>query len=278
MISETPSYVYVRFADFFEARTGQRMSSARSWRIDAALRPIARQLGLRTLEELANRLDMGDKRLATAVSEALLNNESSFFRDMATFGLLREKILPKLAQNRSKMKRLRIWSAGCSTGQEVYSLAIMLRDEAEKWDGWRVEILGTDVSAAAIAQARRGVYSQFEIQRGLPVRTMLCHFTQEQENWTIDPVIRETVRFGTHNLLEPAPGRFDLILCRNVMMYLKPVVRHDVFARLAAALTPDGALLLGAGETVTGQTDRFVAHPEWRGFYAMTPSRATANA
>lgn len=271
MILTTSSLVQERFADFLEARTGQRVSKARAWRIDAALRPIARDLGLDTLEKLADRLKSGDNRLATVVTEALLNNESSFFRDMAMFELLREKVLPSLASNRINMKRLRIWSAGCSTGQEAYSLAMMLRDEVAHWDGWRVDILGTDVSAGTVARARRGTYTQFEIQRGLPVRTMLKHFTQTGEEWVIDPVIRQSVRFGAHNLLEPAPGRFDLILCRNVLMYLQPASRRTVFDRLAVALEPGGVLMLGAGETVIGQTDRFASHPQWRGLYAATP-------
>jgi len=271
MTVATTSVVQERFADFLEARTGQRVSKARAWRIDAALGPIARELGLDSLEQLADRVKAGDNRLATAVTEALLNNESSFFRDMAMFELLRGKVLPALASNRAGMKRLRIWSAGCSTGQEAYSLAIMMRDDAARWDGWRVDILGTDVSAGTVARARRGTYTQFEIQRGLPVRTMLKHFTQTDEEWVIDPMIRQSVRFGAHNLLEPAPGRFDLILCRNVLMYLQPATRRTVFDRLAVALEPGGVLMLGAGETVIGQTERFVSHPQWRGLYAATP-------
>lgn len=270
----TPLPVQERFADFLEARTGQRVSKARAWRIDAALRPIARQLGLDSLDKLADRLVAGDPRLATAVTEALLNNESSFFRDMAMFDLLREKVLPALAQQRAGMKRLRLWSAGCSTGQEAYSLAMMIKDDATRWDGWRIDILGTDVSAGTVTRARRGTYSQFEIQRGLPVRTMLRHFTQIDDEWAINPAIRAAVRFGAHNLLDAAPGRFDLILCRNVLMYLQPAIRRTVFDRLSLGLETGGALMLGAGETVIGQTDRFVSHPQWRGLYAAKPKVA----
>lgn len=271
MKAVTLSPVQERFADFLEARTGQRVSNARAWRIDAALRPIARGLGMASLDELADRLTRGDARLATEVIEALLNNESSFFRDMAMFEMLRDKVLPALATARSGMKRLRIWSAGCSTGQEAYSLAIMLRDNAAAWDGWRIDILGTDVSTGAVTRARRGSYTPFEIQRGLPVRTMLRHFVQENDEWAIDPALRQAVRFGAHNLLDAAPGRFDLILCRNVLMYLQPASRHRVFDRLAVALEPGGVLMLGAGETVIGQTTQFASHPQWRGLYAAVP-------
>lgn len=260
--------VQERFADILERATGQRVSSARSWRIDAALRPIARALGLDTLDQLADRIDAGDRALAASVTEALLNNETSFFRDMAMFEMLRAEVLPALARARAGTKRLRIWSAGCSTGQEAYSLAIMIQDDPARWDGWRFDILGTDVSTAAVAQARRGSYSQFEIQRGLPVRTMLKAFHQTGEEWAIDPALRQSVRFGAHNLLDVAPGRFDLVLCRNVLMYLQPEARSRVFDRLGNALEAGGVLMLGAGETVIGQTTRFVPHPEWRGLYA----------
>jgi chemotaxis protein methyltransferase CheR len=260
-----------RLADFLEQRTGQRVSSARSWRIDAALRPIIRELGLETLEQLAERIGKDDTRLATRVTEALLNNETSFFRDMAMFDGMRDNVLPSLRASRAAMKRLRIWSAGCSTGQEAYSLAMMLAEDEASWHGWRVDILGTDVSAATVTRARRGAYSQFEIQRGLPVRTMLRCFAQVGTEWAIDPALKQRVRFGAHNLLDPAPGRFDLILCRNVLMYLEPVARRAVFDRLAVALDPGGVLMLGAGETVIGQTERFTAHAQWRGLYGAAP-------
>jgi chemotaxis protein methyltransferase CheR len=272
------SPVQERFADFLEARTGQRVSNARSWRIDAALRPIARSLGMDSLETLADRLGEGDVRLAATVTEALLNNESSFFRDMAMFETLRDRVLPALAKARPGMKWLRIWSAGCSTGQEAYSLAIFFHDQAAAWDGWRIDILGTDVSASAVSRARRGTYTQFEIQRGLPVRTMLQHFSQEGDEWAIDPQLRRSVRFGAHNLMDAAPGRFDLILCRNVLMYLQPDIRRTVFDRLAVALEPGGVLMLGAGETVIGQTDRFVSHPQWRGLYARVEKQESGRA
>lgn len=271
MISASVSAVQERFADFLEQRTGQRVSQARSWRIDAALRPIVRELGLDSLDQLADRLRGSDARLATRVVEALLNNETSFFRDMAMFEGLRDNILPAFRASRGDMKRLRIWSAGCSTGQEAYSLSMLLADDGAAWDGWRIDVLGTDVSAATVTRARRGAYSQFEIQRGLPVRTMLRCFTQVEDEWIIDPKLRDYVRFGVHNLMDAAPGRFDLILCRNVLMYLQPAARRSVFDRLATALEPGGVLMLGAGETVIGQTDRFASHRDWRGLYEAVP-------
>ncbi|MBA3896353.1 MAG: protein-glutamate O-methyltransferase CheR [Sphingomonadaceae bacterium] len=256
-------------AGLLEARTGQKLSPARSWRVETALRPLLRELGLASIDPLAARIAAGrDEALATRVVELLLNNESSFFRDMSVFNLLDREALEAIRRARARERRLRIWSAGCSTGQEAYTLAILLSETRERWAGWTIDLVATDISAFAIARARGGRYSQFEIQRGLPARTMLRWFTQDGEEWPVDPALKRIVRFGVHNVFDPPPGRFDVVLCRNVMMYFAPAARAKVFDRLAAALDGDGVLMLGAGETVIGQTDRFTAHPELRGLYA----------
>ncbi len=267
-----------RFADLLERRTGQRVSAARAWRIDAALRPMLREFGLESLDALADRIVRDGDPLAVRITEALLNNESSFFRDMAMFDLLDKTVLPALADARLATRRLRVWSVGCSTGQEAYSLAMMVRDAGARWDGWMIDILATDVSASAVARARRGHYTRFEIQRGLPVRTMLRWFAEQGDEWVIDPLIKHDVRFGAHNILDPAPGRFDLILCRNVLMYFQPGARARAFDRLATALVRGGVLMLGAGETVIGNTTRFSAHPQWRGLYAAIRTPGVAHA
>jgi chemotaxis protein methyltransferase CheR len=256
------------FADLLEKRTGQRISESRAWRIEAALRPFLRELGLSDLGMLADRVSGRDDALSTRVTEALLNNETSFFRDMNVFNQFSQGALSGLAESHAATRRLRFWSAGCSTGQEAYTLAMMLRDQGARWEGWTFDILATDVSASVVERGRAGRYSQFEIQRGLPVRTMLKWFEQQDEEWVIDPGIRRSVRFATHHLLLPAPGRFDVIFCRNVLMYFQADARTRLFGHLADALDPGGVLVLGAGETVIGQTSRFKPHPEWRGFYA----------
>jgi chemotaxis protein methyltransferase CheR len=195
------------------------------------------------------------------VVEALLNNETYFYRDKPTFDQLPAEILPELARRRQGSKRLSIWSAGCSTGQEVYSLAMLFADQADQWQGWTIDILGTDVSHRAINAARGGLYSQFEVQRGLGVTQMLRHFEETPSGWHIREDARRIVRFRQHNMLSPQhPGRmpFDLVLCRNVLLYFDRDTRSKAFAHLAGAVMPDGFLMLGAGETVIGQTDRFV--------------------
>ncbi|MDB5700739.1 MAG: protein-glutamate O-methyltransferase CheR [Sphingomonadales bacterium] len=258
------------FADLLERRTGQRISAGRSWRIEAALRPFLRELGMADLGVLADRITARDEALSTRVTEALLNNETSFFRDMTMFDTFGRQVLPALAEANRATRKLRFWSAGCSTGQEAYSLAMMVRDQGALWDGWTIDILATDVSTSVVDRARAGRYTQFEIQRGLPVRTMLRWFEQQDEDWVIDPRLRRDVRFATHSLLQPAPGRFDVIFCRNVLMYFQVEARTRLFSHLADALDPGGVLIMGAGETVTGQTVRFTPHPEWRGFHAAT--------
>ena len=261
--------------DLLAARTGQQLAPSRSWRIESALKALLRDLGLNALDPLVVLLaGASSSTLATQVVEALLNNETSFFRDNTAFDQLERDALERIRIGCAASRRLRIWSAACSTGQEAYSLAMMFRDAGPRWAGWTFDILATDVSGTAVARARSGRYSQFEIQRGLPVRTMLRWFRQEGEEWLIDPALKRDVRFAVHDLRDAAPGRFDLILCRNVLMYLDQRSRAKVFDRLADALNPGGVVMLGAGETVLGQTERLVSDPKMRGLYTA-PSATT---
>lgn len=260
------------FATVLEAHTGQQLASSRLWRIETALAPLMRIRELASLDHLAHALaGGGEPALAQAVIEALLNNETFFYREPAAFDLL-DAAMVRLCEARAATRRLRIWCAGCSTGQEAYSLAMRFADD-ERWADWTIDITGSDVSAAAIAQARAGLYSQFEIQRGLPVRQMLRWFDSEGELWRANAELRRKVLFRAHNLLDAPllPGRCDVILCRNVLLYFTQSRRATVFERLAKASAPDGVLMLGAGETVIGQTDRFVSDSEHRGLYR--PSR-----
>lgn len=256
-------------AGLLEARTGQQLANGRRWRVEVALRPLLLRYGAASLDDLAGRVVAGrEPGLTDAVLDAMLNHETFFFRDIAAFQLLATSGLARLHAARATTRRLRIWSAGCSTGQECYTLAMLLADQRDRWAGWSIEILGTDLSAEAIARARTGRYSQFEIQRGLPVTQMLRRFDQRGEHWHADAALRAAVTFRVHNLLDVPPiGPFDVILCRNVLLYFSPDVRRLVFGRLASAIAPDGLLMLGAGETAMGQTDCFVSDYECRGLY-----------
>ena len=262
-------------SSLLEARTGQQLSFHRRWRIDSALSAIMREGGFASLDQLVARLVSNrDPALTEKVIEALLNNETYFFRDRLPFDLLLGGPLRRLEQARSRERKLAIWCAGCSTGQEVYSLAMSFAEEKARWQGWKIDIVGTDLSRSAIGRAREGVYSQFEVQRGLAVIQMVRWFEEAGgTEWRIAPAIRDMVRFETGNIIEPPPhpGRFDIVLCRNVLLYFSADMRRLAFTRLEQAIAPDGALMLGAGETVIGQTDRFVSDPAHRGLYIPAP-------
>jgi len=264
-------------AGLLEARTGQQLTMNRRWRIETALGALLRDRGIATLDELITILVMGrEPGLSNQVVEALLNNETYFFRDRAPFDLLSRHALPELARKRHSSRKIRIWSAGCSTGQEVYSLAMLFAENAAQWRGWTVDVLGSDVSSAVVERARSGVYTQFEVQRGLGINQTIRWFEECDDGWRAVEELRKSIRFQVHNLLEPPPhpGGFDIVLCRNVLLYLTPEKRRLAFDRLASALTPDGWLMLGAGETVIGQTDRFGADIQARGLYRLTGGQA----
>lgn len=266
-ISDSSSRI---LAGLLEARTGQQLTMNRRWRIETALSALLRERGIASLDELITILVMGrEPSLSNQVVEALLNNETYFFRDRAPFDLLARYALPELAKRRHKSRRVRIWSVGCSTGQEVYSLAMLFAESPETWRGWTVDILGTDVSTSVIERARTGIYSQFEIQRGLGINQMLRWFEECPDGWRAIEAVRKPIRFQVHNLLEPPPhpGGFDIVLCRNVLLYLNADKRTLAFERLVAAMAEDGWLMLGAGETVIGQTSKLGADINARGLY-----------
>ena len=280
-ISDSSSRI---LAGLLEARTGQQLTMSRRWRIETALSSILRERGISTLDELITILVMGkEPSLSDRVVEALLNNETYFFRDRTPFDTLSKHALPTLAVQRAAKKRLRIWSAGCSTGQEVYSLAMMFADQTEQWKGWTIDILGTDVSGAVIDRARDGVYTQFEVQRGLAITQTIRWFEESGDGWRIVDPLRKQVRFRVHNLLEPPPllGGFDIVLCRNVLLYLSPEKKTAAFDQLASSMASDGYFMLGAGETVIGQTKMLVADAKARGLYRLDqrdkPDRRTGD-
>lgn len=264
-------------ASLFEKATGQVLSQERFWRIGTTLTPFCKARGIDNFDQLALTLERAaDPELSLDMIDALLNNETSFFRDAVVFSLIADQILPQLAASRQREKRLRLWSAACSTGQEAYSLAMLFADQGSRWDGWKIEILGSDISRSAIQQARGALYTQFEVQRGLPIRQLIAWFDPVlDQGWRAKPALTSLVTFMRHNLLGPPPagGRFDLILCRNALLYFSPERRHQLLEGLSLALASDGALLLGAGETALGSSSRFVSDPA-----AQTVYRSTAYA
>jgi len=243
---------------------------------------VMREKGLESLEDLVACLGRPNQgALAQQVVEALLNNETYFFRDRAMFDQLSTGVLAALAERRQAVRRLSIWSVGCSTGQEAYSLAMLFAEQPLRWRDWTIDILGTDVARSVVQAAREGNFSQFQIQRGLGVAQMVMFFEETRTGWRANETLRKMVRFEPHNLLDtpPDPGRFDLILCRNVLLYFDRPTRQRAFERLASALAPDGRVMLGAGETSAGQTEILLPEKGATGFHHLAvgvPARAAA--
>jgi chemotaxis protein methyltransferase CheR len=245
---------------FLEERSGLSLGENKGYLLEGRLVPIAKAHGLAELSELVaavRRSPIGP--LADAMIEAMTTNETLFFRDKTPFDELKASILPPMLEARANTRRLRIWSAAASTGQEAYSLAILLHDSFPQLADWRLEIVGTDLSLAALERARAGVYSQFEVQRGLPIQTLVKHFQQTPAGWRIQDHLRRGISFQSLNLMKPFQmlGMFDIIFCRNVLIYFESPLKREILERMERQLAPDGCVILGAAETVLGVTDRF---------------------
>lgn len=249
-----------------KARAGLVLTPDRSYLLETRLAPIARKESLASVAELgaAARLRR-DERLIWQITDALMTSETHFFRDRKPFELLRDRIIPELQQARPQ-GRLRIWCAAASTGQEAFSIAMLLDDLRASGRGVDAEIIATDISERVLEKARAGLFSQFEVQRGLPVRTLIRHFEKVGELWRIADRIRAMVRFQRFNLLDDLKplGAFDIVLCRNVLHTFDAGTRRAVLERIGAQMPDDGVLLLGASESTVGVTDAFA--PEG-GFY-----------
>ena len=251
-------------------RSGLSLSPEKRYLAESRLGILCRRRGIDSLETLVQQLRQGsDTSLEHAVVEAMTTNETLFFRDHTPFDLFRNVILPeKLAANAAS-RSLRIWCAAVSTGQEAYSLAMILDDMASQLAGWKIRIVGTDISAEVLERARTGIYSQFEIQRGLPIQMLLKHFQQDGDKWQVSERLRAMVELKQHNLLDPSGhlGQFDVIFCRNVLIYFDVPTKAKVLAALAPRLAPQGAVVLGAAETVIGISTTIVPDGKHRGLY-----------
>lgn len=249
-------------ADLLKARTGQSLDPERLWRVERALGDLLREYGLTNHEQLVCMMTHpAHADLPERVVEALLNHETYFFRDPVIFGRLQAEILPQLTERRTRCKRLNIWSAGCSTGQELMSIAMIFAREPARWADWRISLVGSDVSAKTIAAAQKGIFNRFEIQRGLAIGDILRHFEPLGDDWRARPALLGNVRFVQHNLLdEPmVGGPFDIVLCRNTLLYFDEGNRALALSRLRAAMASDGVLMMGAGEGLGGGHANFSA-------------------
>jgi chemotaxis protein methyltransferase CheR len=261
-------YDYLRKC--LKQRSGLVLTADKQYLVESRLLPVARKVGLVNLTALVNQLKRGDELLMTAVVEAMATNESFFFRDKVPFYHFTSIIMPALIAARRSTRTIRIWCAAASTGQEPYSLAMCLKEMEDDLIGWRIELLASDLSGESLEKARQGLYTQFEVQRGLPIHFLVRYFKQVREIWEVAPELRAMVKYRQHNLLSDFShlGVFDLIFCRNVLIYFDPATKVDVLDRLARATASDGYLVLGAAETVVGLTDSFKVVGEKHGLYA----------
>lgn len=260
-----------------QRRSGLFLSTEKRYLVESRLGMLCRRRGIAGIPALVVQLRAGPaSELEAAVVEAMTTNETLFFRDRTPFDLFRDALLPEKLVANAPSRTLRIWCAAVSTGQEAYSLAMLLDEAVDRLAGWTIEILGTDISLDVLERARQGLYSQFEVQRGLPIQLLLRHFRQEGDKWRLSERIRGMVTLKQHNLLEPNHhfGQFDLIFCRNVLIYFDVPTKARVMAALAARLAENGAFILGAAETVIGITTTLMPDPQHRGVYRDATSAA----
>jgi chemotaxis protein methyltransferase CheR len=258
-------------------RSGLDLSPDKQYLVESRLVPLARRIGLPGITELVQKMKAGSADALTAeVVEAMTTNETFFFRDKIPFDHLREMMLPALLQARASRRVLRIWCAASSTGQEPYSIAMCLKELGALVAGWRIEILATDLSQGVLEKSKSGLFSQFEVQRGLPIQLLVKYFTQVGELWQLNADIRAMVQHRQLNLLQDFGhlGTFDVIFCRNVLIYFDQDTKAGIFERLARVAEPDGFMVLGAAESVVGISDAFRPYPERRGLYCPNTTRA----
>jgi chemotaxis protein methyltransferase CheR len=264
----TPSdYEYLR--KLLKERSGLDLSADKQYLVESRLVPLARRASLPGIPELVQKMKSGDDALTADVVEAMTTNETFFFRDKIPFDHLKEAVLPALAQARAARRALRIWCAASSTGQEPYSIAMCLKEAGPLFAGWRTEIVATDLALGVLEKSKAGIFSQFEVQRGLPIQMLVKYFTQNGELWQLNAEIRGMVQHRQLNLLQDFShlGMFDIIFCRNVLIYFDQPTKVNIFERIARMLEPDGVLALGAAESVVGITNAFRPYPERRGLY-----------
>ncbi len=275
----TPAdYEFLR--KLLKERSGLDLSADKQYLVESRLVPLARRAGLSGVSDLVLKIRSGAEALIVAVVEAMTTNETFFFRDKIPFDHLRDTVVPALLRSRASRKTIRIWSAACSTGQEPYSIAMCLKQMAPLLTGWRIEIVATDLSQEVLEKARAGIYSQFEVQRGLPIQLLVKYFTQMGELWQLVPEIRSMVQHRQLNLLQDFShlGKFDLVFIRNVLIYFDQDTKASMFERLLRVIEPDGMLMLGAAESVVGITDAFRPHPDRRGLYQPNLQRGEQSA
>lgn len=258
------------FSTLVKTRSGLVLTPDKAYLLESRLMPVARKMGLKDLEELARLIrDKRDEKVMEAVTEAMTTNETFFFRDQKPFDQFKSIVIPHLLKVRAAKKHVRIWSAASSTGQEAYSLAMILAEEGAKFAGWKFDIIGTDLSVEVVDKAKQGVYTQFEVQRGLPIQYLMKNFTQNGDKWQISQKIKDMVQYKTMNLLGDwaGLGQFDIVFIRNVLIYFDGPTKTKILERVSQLMPPDGVMFMGGAETVLGVSDKFRGMDDQRGVY-----------
>lgn len=265
-------------AKLLKDKSGLALKADKMYLLESRLMPVARKRGLEGLDGVVEKLRAGDRELTLDVVDAMTTNESFFFRDSKPFDQFRDVVLPNLLKARASTKSFRVWCAAASSGQEPYSLAMVLREAGAKVSGWRTDIVGTDISRDILNKARKGMYSQFEVQRGLPIQMLVKYFTKVDEQWQINADIKAMVQYKEFNLLDSLTplGKFDVVFCRNVLIYFDQPTKTKVLSNIAKLLSDDGVLYLGGAETVLGISEDFKPIQGLRGIYALNRAGATA--
>lgn len=266
---------------FLYQRSGLALTPDKSYLLESRLAPIARKMRLKSLAELvAHMRQRNDEALTVQIVEAMTTNETLFFRDRWPFERFSAMMLPSMMEANKATKRIRIWCAACSSGQEPYSLAMLLAEASAKLVGWTVEIIATDISEEMLERCRKGWYSTFEVQRGMPADLQRKYFTKDGEGWIISEKLRAMVKFRNFNLLQDPSAAgingLDLIFCRNVLIYFDEATRKKVFTGMAKAMKPAGYLCLGGAETVIGISDAFRILQGERGLFGLNPQAGQA--
>lgn len=248
------------YKDLLREKSGLYLSQDKSYLLDSRLTPVAKKWNYTSVETLTMALHgVPEPALVKDVVEAMVDSDTAFFRDGAPFDAFRDTVLPWLLAERKKAKKFRIWSAGCSTGQEPFSLAMILKEEEEKLHGFNADMMATDISSPALEYARRGVYQKFEVQRGLPIKMLVKYFDQIGSEWVIKNDIADMVKFRYFNLLDDMKqlGQVEVVFCRNVIDVFTRTLRADTIKKLAAIIPVGGFLFLGADETIDDENIAF---------------------
>lgn len=263
------------YKDILKEKSGLIITEDKSYLLESRLNPIVKKWGFTSLADMAMALSgVPDRRLVDEIVEAMTTNETSFFRDMHPFDRFRDDVLPYVVKSRVNERRFKLWCAAASSGQEPYSLAMLIKEAGAQFAGWNMEIVGTDISHDILAQAKEGLYSQFEVQRGLPIQLLMKYFKQEGEKWRVSDDLKKMITYKHFNLLDnmSAFGQLDVIFCRNVLIYFDEGDKRIILEKMEKQLKNDGFLFLGGAETVLGITDVFRPIPGMRGVYAKEGS------